>query len=91
MTACISGIKKKWYKQIYLQNRERLTNLENELMSAGHTAIFKMGSQQGHTVQPWGLWSVLYDSLDGRGEMDAWMHERTCQCRRQKRCGFDPR
>ena len=27
--------KKKWYKWIYLQNRKRLTDLENELMVAG--------------------------------------------------------
>ena len=27
--------KKKWYKWIYLQNRTRLTDLENELMVAG--------------------------------------------------------
>ena len=27
--------KKKWYKQIYLQNRKRLADLENELMVAG--------------------------------------------------------
>ena len=69
--------KKKWYKWIYSQNRKRLTNLENELMTAGHTAILKMDSQQGHTVHHWGLWSALYDSLDGRGvwgRMDTWMH-----------------
>ena len=51
----------------YLQNRERLTNLENELMTAGHTAIFKMVNQQGPTVQHMELCSMLCGNLDGRG------------------------
>ena len=55
--------KKKWYKWTYLQNRNILTDLENELMVTGggrdrlgvwdwhvHTAIFKIDDQQGPTV-----------------------------------------
>ena len=57
---------KKWYKLTYLQNRNRLTDLENELMVTGgrwrgrdrlgvwnwlvHTGIFKIDNQQGPTV-----------------------------------------
>ena len=48
--------KKKWQKWTYLQNRKRLTDLENELMVARvrgsgvwnghvHTAIFKMDNE----------------------------------------------
>ena len=56
---------KKWYKWTYLQNRNRFTDLENELMVPGgdggrrdrlgvwdwhvHTAIFKIDNQQGPT------------------------------------------
>ena len=53
---------KKWYKWTYLQNRNRLTDLENELMVTRgkgggvvwnwhvHTAVFKIDNQQGPTV-----------------------------------------
>ena len=57
---------KKWYKWTYLQNRNRLTDLENELIVTKrgrqgrdseavwdwvvHTAIFKTDNQQGPTV-----------------------------------------
>ena len=64
MTSHTCGIKKKWYKWTYLQNRNRLTDLGNELMVARgiwgkrqevwdqhvHTAIFKVGNIQGPTV-----------------------------------------
>ena len=33
--AYMGNLKKKWYKWTYLQNRNRLTDLENELMVAG--------------------------------------------------------
>ena len=71
--------------QMNLQNRNRLTDLENNLClpEAGggdghvHTAIFKMGNQQGAAIQCMGLCSVLCGSLYGRrvwGSMD------TCIC-----------
>ena len=57
---------KKWYKWNYLQNRNRLIDLENKLLVASgkdggqgqlrrwdgrvHTAILKMDKQQGPTV-----------------------------------------
>ena len=57
---------KKWYKWTYLQNRNRLTDLENELIVTKrgrqgrdsleiwdwhvHTAIFKTDNQQGPTI-----------------------------------------
>ena len=51
-----------------LQNRKRLTDLENELMvvmgkrqgvwvSHIHTTMFKMDNQQGHIIQHW---NVMY-------------------------------
>ena len=33
---CMWNLKKKWYKGIHLQNRNRLTDLENELMVTRH-------------------------------------------------------
>ena len=68
-----------------LQNRNRLTDLENNLClpEAGggdghvHIAVFKMGNQQGAAIQCMGLCSVLCGSLYGRrvwGSMD------TCIC-----------
>ena len=42
-----------------------------------HTATFKMGNQQGSTVQPRELHSVLCGSLDGRG---VWGRMDTCIC-----------
>ena len=51
-------LKKKLYKWTYLQNRKRLTDLENELMVAEEKgqlgtlgrSIFKMDNQQGLIV-----------------------------------------
>ena len=40
-----------------------------------HTAVFKMGNQQGPIVQHRDLYSVLCDSLDGRG---VWGRMDTC-------------
>ena len=63
-------------------SRKRLTDLENKLEVAKgkdggkgqgawyqcvHTAIFKMGNQQGPTLQHRELCSMLCGSLDGRG------------------------
>ena len=42
-----------------------------------YTAIFKMDNQQGPTVQHMELWSVLCDSLGGRG---VWGRMDTCVC-----------
>ena len=42
-----------------------------------HTAVFKMGNQQGATVQHMGRSSVLCGSLDGRG---VWGRSDTCIC-----------
>ena len=58
--------KKKWYKWTYLQNRNKLTDLENEFVVTGgqaeekgmlkswdrheHTAIFEMYNQEDRTV-----------------------------------------
>ena len=69
--------------QMNSQIRNRLTDLENELMIAGgrmrgrdslgvwdghvHSGTFKMDNQQGHTVQQRGLCSMLCGSLNGRG------------------------
>ena len=58
------NLKRNDTNELNLQRRKRLTDLENELMVAGvggrdswglwedhvHTAIFKMGNQQGPTV-----------------------------------------
>ena len=61
---CVDSLKK-WYKQVYLQNR--LTDLEKELMATRgerwgmrnswvvwdwhvHTALFKMHNQQGPNI-----------------------------------------
>ena len=67
--------------QIYLQNRNKFTDLENELLGGKmvrrdseavwdrhiHTTLFKIDNVQGPTVQHRELWSMLYVSLDGRG------------------------
>ena len=51
-----------------LQSRNRLTDLENELVGwTLHRAIFKMDNQQGPTAEPRKLCSMLCGSLGGRG------------------------
>ena len=42
-----------------------------------HTVIFKMGNQEDPTVQHRELYSILRDSLDGRG---IWGRIDTCKC-----------
>ena len=82
-----------------LQNRNRLTDLENELMVTGgkmggrdsqgvwdrrvHTAIFKMDNQQGPTLWHRELCSMLCGSLDGRG---VWERMDTCICMAESLC-----
>ena len=43
---------KKWYKWTYLQNRNRLTDIENNLVlnEQIYTSIYKIDKQQGPTV-----------------------------------------
>ena len=79
--------------QMNVQNRRRLTDLENELTVAGgqgprmgrrdswgvwdghiHTAILKIGNQQGPTVQHLELCSMLCGSLDGGEFRGEWIH-----------------
>ena len=66
-----------------LQNKKRLTDLDNELIVArgrmrgrdsqgiwnghAHTPIFKMDNQQGPTVEYMEFNSMLCGNLDGRG------------------------
>ena len=73
---------KKWYKWTYLQKRNRLTDLENELMvtrgKAGrrdrlrvwgfcvHADILRIDNQQGSTVSPKELCSLFCDNLNGK-------------------------
>ena len=52
--------------QMNLQNRERLTDLENNLWLPVHTAVFKMDKQHGPTVQHKELCSMLCGGLNGR-------------------------
>ena len=75
------------------QNRNRLTDLESELMVAGgrgmgeselgsvdghvHTAILKMENQQGPTAQHMELCLMLCGSLGGMG---VWQGMDTCVC-----------
>ena len=72
--------------QTNLQNRMRLTDLENELTVAKgkgqglweghvHTAIFKMANQQGPSTYYIKFCSMLCASLDGRG---VWGRMDTC-------------
>ena len=90
--------KKKWYKWTYLQNRNSLTDLENELTIASegewgkeagsldrrvHTAIFKMDNQQGPTIQHRELCSMLCGSLDGWG---VWGRMDKCICMAESLC-----
>ena len=42
--------KKKWYKWTYLQNRKRLTDLENRLTETGGRGIYRVWDQHGHTA-----------------------------------------
>ena len=74
---------KKWYKWNYLQNRNRLIDLENKLLVASgkdggqgqlrrwdgrvHMAVFKMDNHQGPTILHRELCSVSRSSLAGRG------------------------
>ena len=74
-----------------MQNRNRLTDLDNEFMVIGekdggrivwefgyvHTAIFKMDNQQGPTVEHRELCSKLCGRLDGR---EVWERMDTCIC-----------
>ena len=84
ITSLRCGIEKEMIR-MNLQNRKRLTDLENELTVAGgrdsqggweghvHTAVFKMDSQQRPIVQHMELFSMFCASLDGRrvwGRMD---------------------
>ena len=77
----LCGILKKWHKWTYLQNRNRLTDIEDELMLLGgngggerlgvwdwhvHTAIFKIDNQQGPAVQHRELCSILCNNLNGK-------------------------
>ena len=50
----------------YKRERDSQTQRTNLWLSV-HTAIFKMNNQQGPTVQPMELCSMLCGSLDGRG------------------------
>ena len=67
--------KKKWYKQIYLQNRKRLTDLENELMVARGRIVREFGMDMYTLLYlKWitntkhmEFYSVLCGGLDGRG------------------------
>ena len=83
---------------MYLQNRKRLTDLENELMVAGRkrkgkgqlgslgcvpNAVYKTGNQPGPTVQYRELCSVLHGSLDGRG---VWGRMDPCMCMAESLC-----
>ena len=86
ITSLRCGIEKEMIR-MNLQNRKRLTDLENELTVAGgrdsqggweghvHTAVFRMDNQQGPIVQHMELFSMFYASLDGRG---VWGRMDTC-------------
>ena len=70
-----------------LQNRKRLTDLENKLTVGrvrdsegvwdGHTAILKMDNQQGPIVQHMEFCSMLCGSMD---EREIWERMDTCIC-----------
>ena len=77
---------------LYLQNRKRLTDIENELTVAGemdggkgqrvrdgnvHTAIFKMDNKHGPTLQHMELFSLLCGRLYRRG---VWGRMDSCIC-----------
>ena len=58
--------KTKWYKEIYSQNRKRLTDLENKFMVAkGNiyqyvpTAIFKMDNHKDLLYSTWTLLNLM--------------------------------
>ena len=75
-------LKKKWYKLTYLQNRNRLTDLENEFTDTRgkngeegklrvwdgqvDIVIFKIDDQQRATVYHRELCSILYNNLSGK-------------------------
>ena len=83
--------KKKWHKWTYLQNRNKLTDLENALMVTGgrmeekgklrswnrheYTAIFEMYNLEDPTVWHVKLCSMLYSSLNGKA---VWERIDTC-------------
>ena len=58
--------KMKWYKEIYSQNRKRLTDLENKFMVAkGNiyqhvpTALFKMDNHKDLLYSTWTLLNLM--------------------------------
>ena len=64
--------------QMNLQSRNRLTDLENELVGwTLHRAIFKMDNQQGPTAEPRKLCSMLCGSLVQKG---VWGRMDPCMC-----------
>ena len=83
---CLYAKSKKEMIQMSLQNRNRLTDLENKLMVAGGGdgrkgslgslgSVFKRDNQQGPSAQPRELRSVLCGSRDGRGFGGEWVYE----------------
>ena len=54
---------KKWYKWIYLQNRNRLTDIENKFTIIKGERVGRGGKQQGPTVKYRELYSISCNNL----------------------------
>ena len=71
--------KKKWYKQIYLQNRNRLTDLENLWLPGGRGGIVRKFGMEMYTLL-YLKWVTHKDVVCGTGNsaqchVAAWMGE----------------